>query len=354
MTAENARIAIYGAGAMGTVLGTFLTKGGLKNVELITRNCAHVQGLNENARIECTADGDEIKCKVHARTPEQMTGKYDVVFLMTKQRYNAEILEFLLPFLHENSIVCTTQNGLPEQSVANVVGEQRTFFGVASFGANFIGKGSVELTSKRQAMRLSVAPMSENNGQKTRLLLDVLSYAGRGIENETFASQTQNAIGARWSKLAINAAFSGLSVVTGLTFGQIAKKRKTRKLALGILREAFAVANANGVVLDTMQGHDMQKLLGGRGFIKTQISLALLPLAMRKHKKLTSGMLKDVLSGKKCEIDYINGAVVRAGKQVGVPTPLCEKTLEIVHGIENGLYEISPQNTDFFEEIKEK
>lgn len=354
MTAKNARIAIYGAGAMGTVLGTFLTKGGLKNVELITRNRLHVQGLNENARVECTADGDEIKCKVRACTPEQMTGKYDVVFLMTKQRYNAEILEFLLPFLHENSIVCTTQNGLPEQSVASVVGEKRTFFGVASFGANFIGAGEVELTSKREAMRLSVAPMAENNGEKTRLLLDVLAYAGHGIGNEAFAQQTQNALGARWSKLAINAAFSGLSVVTGLTFGEIAKKRRTKKLALGILREAFAVATANGVELDTMQGHDMQKLLGGRGFIKTQISLALLPLAMRKHKKLTSGMLKDVLSGKKCEIDYINGAVVRAGKQVGMPTPLCEKVVEIVHGIENGLYEISIKNTDFFEEIKEK
>lgn len=350
MTAKNAKIAIYGAGAMGTVLGTFLTKGGLKNVELITRNASHVQGLNENARIVCKADGDEIKCKVHACTPEQMTGKYDIVFLMTKQRYNAEILEFLLPFLHENSIVCTTQNGLPEQSVANVVGEDRTFFGVASFGANFIGAGEVELTSKRKAMRLSVAPMTESNGEKTRLLLDILSYAGRGVGNEEFAMQTQNALGARWSKLAINAAFSGLSVVTGLTFGEIAKKRSAKKLALGILREAFAVANANGVTLDTMQGHDMQKLLGGRGFIKTQISLALLPLAMRKHKKLTSGMLKDVLSGKKCEIDYINGAVVSAGKKVGVPTPLCEKVVEIVHGIENGLYEITPKNLEFIKE----
>ena len=350
MTAKNAKIAIYGAGAMGTVLGTFLTKGGLKNVELITRNASHVQGLNENARIVCKADGDEIKCKVHACTPEQMTGKYDVVFLMTKQRYNAEILEFLLPFLHENSIVCTTQNGLPEQSVANVVGEDRTFFGVASFGAHFIGAGEVELTSKCKAMRLSVAPMTESNGEKTRLLLDILSYAGRGVGNEEFAMQTQNALGARWSKLAINAAFSGLSVVTGLTFGEIAKKRSAKKLALGILREAFAVANANGVTLDTMQGHDMQKLLGGRGFIKTQISLALLPLAMRKHKKLTSGMLKDVLSGKKCEIDYINGAVVSAGKKVGVPTPLCEKVVEIVHGIENGLYEITPKNLEFIKE----
>ena len=54
-------------------------------------------------------------------------------------------------------------------------------------------------------------------------------------------------------------------------------------------------------------------------------------------------------NGKKCEIDFIDGAVVKAGEKAGVETPLCRQIVEIVHGIENGLYEISPQNTDFFE-----
>ncbi|MFQ7701474.1 MAG: ketopantoate reductase family protein, partial [Christensenellaceae bacterium] len=59
---------------------------------------------------------------------------------------------------------------------------------------------------------------------------------------------------------------SGLSVVTGLTFGEIAEKRKTRKLALGIMRECFAVARAAGIKLESMQGHDMEKLLGKKDF----------------------------------------------------------------------------------------
>ena len=347
MKAENARVAVYGAGAMGTVLGAFLSAGGLKNLTLITRNEKHVVGLNKGARIVCEADGDEQSVQVQACTPMQMTGKYDVVFLMTKQRENQKILQFLLPYLHEESIVCTTQNGLPEQSVANVVGEKRTFFGIASFGANVLGDGAVALTSKREAMRLEIAPMIEDNDEKTQLLLNVLSYAGRAVGNTNFATQTQNPLGARWSKLAINSAFSGLSVVTGLTFGEIAKKRKTKKIALGILKETFSVANANGITLNKMQGKDMQKWLGGDGFFKEKLALALLPVAMKKHKKLTSGMLKDVLAGKKCEIDYICGVVVEFGRRVGVETPLCEKVVEIVHGIENGLYEISIENTDF-------
>ena len=59
-------------------------------------------------------------------------------------------------------------------------------------------------------------------------------------------------------------------------------------------------------------------------------------------------MLKDVQNGKKCEIDFINGAVVNAGKEIGVNTPLCERVVEIAHGIENGLYEITYENVDFF------
>ena len=349
MKAEQAKIAIYGAGAMGTVLGAFLTLGGLKNVHLITRNQAHVDGLNKHgAQIVCEAENNTLTVPVTALTPSQMQEKYDVIFLMTKQRANAEILQFLLPYLQDDGVVCTTQNGLPELSVAEVVGSARTYAGVASFGATFIGEGKVALTSKIDGMGMQVSGY-ENDGAKTDLLMEILSYAGKASGNENFVKKAENLQGARWSKLAINSAFSGLSVVTGCTFGKIAKGKKSRKIALGVLRECLAVANALGVSLEKMQGHDMQKLLGGKGYFKTKFALFALPIAMKNHKKLVSSMLKDVQAGRKCEIDYIDGAVVKKGKEVGVATPLCEKIVEIVHGIENGLYEITYDNVEFFE-----
>ena len=92
--ATSAKIAIYGAGAMGTVLGALLTKGGLENVHLITRNAQHVNALNaKGATIVCQADKREINVKVQALLPTQMQGEYDVIFLMTKQRHNQEILK---------------------------------------------------------------------------------------------------------------------------------------------------------------------------------------------------------------------------------------------------------------------
>ncbi len=347
-TAKNAKIAVYGAGAMGTVLGALLTKGGL-NVDLITRNQDHVEGLKkEGATIVCEAENREITVKVSALLPTQMRSRYDVIFLMTKQKNNAEILTDLLPYLEEDGLVCTTQNGLPEQSVAKIVGNNRAYGAATSYGATFLGQGRVALTSKTEAMSMEIGGF-ENGEEKIDLLAEILSCAGLAVGNERFVKKSTNLLGARWSKLAINSAFSGLSVVTGCTFGEVAKRRKSRKIALGILRECMEVANAAGVTLASMQGHDMQKMLGGKTPIKRLASYLVLPFAMRKHKKLVSGMLKDVEKGRKCEIDYIDGAVCKVGDEVGVETPLCDKVVEIVHGIENGLYEISYKNVDFFE-----
>ncbi len=349
MSAANMRIAVYGAGAMGTVLGALLTKGGCQNVQLITRNEKHVTALNEKgAIVHCTAENQTLKVAVNALLPSQMQGKYDVVFLMTKQRNNAETLQNLLPFLHENSVVCTTQNGLPEPSVLEVVGGKRTYGAVTSFGATFVGNGEVEMTSRFEAMSMEIGGY-QNDGEKTELLTEILAYAGAAVNNQSFVKSTQNLAGARWSKLAINAAFSGLSTATGLTFGQVAKRGKTRKIALAVIRECIAVAHANGVVLANLQGADLGKWLGGNSPLKRAVAYLVLPYAMRKHKKLLSGMLMDVRRGKKCEIDFINGLVCREGKRVGVETPMNTQLTEMVHGIENGLYEIDYRNVDFFE-----
>ena len=346
---EDLKIAVYGAGAMGTVLGALLTKGGLKNVCLITRNVAHVNALKtKGATVLCKADDTEFTTPVAALFPNEMQGKYDVVFLMTKQRNNAEILTGLLPYLHENAVVCTTQNGLPEISVAEIVGTDRTYGAATSFGATFLGEGRVELTSKQQAMSMEVGGY-QNNGEKTELLTEILSYAGKAVGKADFVKGTDNLSGARWSKLAVNAAFSSLSTLTGLTFGEVAKRSKTRKIALGMLRECIAVAKASGVNLAKMQGHDLEKMLGGKTLVKRFIAYLVLPFAMKKHKKLLSGMLKDIQNGKKCEIDFVCGVVCRGGAKVGVETPLCTQVVEMIHGIENGLYEIDYKNVDFFQ-----
>ena len=112
---ENVRCAIYGAGSLGTVLGALMTKGGA-NVELINRNKAHIEALKENG---ATITGTiELNIPVTANTPDEMSGQYDVILLMTKQLMNREVVTFLNPYLSENGVIVTLQNGLPEPLIA--------------------------------------------------------------------------------------------------------------------------------------------------------------------------------------------------------------------------------------------
>ena len=341
------KIAVYGAGAMGTVLGALLAKTGA-DVTLITRNQAHVDGLNKNgAKILCKAVGKEMTIPVYAITPSEITEEYDLIFLMTKQRENEKTANFLLDYLKEDGVLCTTQNGLPEQLLSEIIGSERTYGAVMSFGANFVGEGVVELTSVPTSMTVEVGGY-ENDNSKTEWLYSLLKPIGELLQNPNFVKTTDNLAGVRWSKLALNATFSGLSCVTGLKFGEIAKRFKSRKVALKILQESFTVANAIGVKLAPMQGHDMQKLLGGSGFFNKIKGFILLPIAMKNHRELVSGMLKDIENGKKCEIDFIDGVVADLAKQAGVQTPCIDRVVEIVHGIENGLYELTYDNINFF------
>lgn len=347
MKENQLKIAVYGAGSMGTVLGALLSQTGA-DVTLITRNQAHVDGLKTSgAKIACAAVSKQFNIPVYAITPEEMQGKYDLIFLMTKQRDNAKTAEFLLDYLSKDGIICTTQNGLPEQQLSQIVGKGKTYGAVMSWGATFVGGGAVELTSVPSSMTIEVGGY-ENDNSKTALIAEVLKPIGKIIENENFVKTTDNLAGVRWSKLALNAAFSGLSCVTGLKFGEIAKRLRSRKIALSILKEVFAVANARGVRLAPMQGHDLQKLLGGNGIFHFLKGMALLPIAMKNHRELVSGMLKDIERGKKCEIDFIDGIVVKLGEEIGVETPVTATVVEIVHGIENGLYELSYENLKFF------
>lgn len=327
------RAAIYGAGAMGTVLGAYISADG-KQIDLITRNVGHVEAIKEHgARVLGNAN---FTVRVNALTPDQMSGCYDIIFLLTKQRENPKILPTLRDYLADDGVICTLQNGLPEPSVIEVVGPKRCLGCAVSWGANSIDAGTAELTSKKSKMTFSLGSM-HGHSHWIEPVKEYLECAGKVIVEENFFS-------ARWAKLAINSAFSPLSAISGLKFGAVASKNPSRKLALMLLNEAFRVADECGVEIGTIQGHDIVQIYRHNGGFKKFYANALLPLAMRNHKKLMSGMYFDLNEGKKCDIEYINGVIQRLGKKFGVKTPVNDAVINMVHEIERGERKISPDN----------
>ena len=372
------KAAIFGAGAMGGVLGALIEKSGGK-VDLYARNISHVQSVRDNGlKLICEADGTSFTVHPEIFTPEELParaqkiGNYNVIFLMTKQRENEKNVTFLKDYLKEDGALVTTQNGLPEEKIAKIVGENRTFGGVCSFGANFETIGEAKLPSTLSSAKICIGAYraaycaarreTQKNDclsaqpslqlQNIRSLLQPISK----ITNANFYRETENLAGVRYAKLIVNAAFSSLSAATNLTFGEIAKDKKARKIALGVMRETLAVANAQNIKIDTVQGKDVAKLLHESkppfGAVKDKILLALLPKFVKNHKNSVSGMLLDLRRGRRCEIDYIAGAVSAAGAKNGVKTPLCDSLTQIVHAVENGEAELAKENLCYLSRTK--
>lgn len=327
---------IYGAGAMGTILGAYLSRAGV-DVLLVSRNIGHVEALNKNgAKV---VGKDNFTARVKAVTPDKITDFYDCIFLMTKQHGNDNLPTELLKYLSEDGVICTLQNGLPELSLSEKIGNEKTFGCAVAWGATFKENGVSELTSERRSFALGTP-----GGDRAKLgeIKAALSAAGE-VKIE------ENLIGARMAKLTVNAAFSGLSAATGETFGYIYSNSKTNKIALKIINECFAASKAAGIKIEPIQGHDIEKVLTLGNPVKNLIAVKALKLSMSKHKDLKSGMLGDLERGRKCDIDYINGAVSRLGKKYSVPTPYNDEVVRIVHGVENGLNELTPYNVELFD-----
>ena len=332
------KTAIYGAGSLGTVLGAYLSKAGV-DVDLITRNKEHVDALNR--------DGAKITGKVnmtvpvHALTPDQMTEKYELIILLTKQLDNKNILENLKKNMTDDCIVCTMQNGLPELSVSEVVGEDRTMGCTVAWGATLHGHGVSELTSEPDSMSFGLGRM---NGKKDEKLM----YVKELLEKMCSVDLEENFMGVRWSKLLINAAFSGMSAVTGGTFGDAANRKDSRACCQNIIKECIDVAAAAGIKIEPVQGKDIVKLLDYNNPLKKKFAFILIPICIKKHAALKASMLQDLEKGKKCEVDAINGVVCAYGKKYGVKTPYNDKVCEIIHGIEDGKYKPSFDNVKLF------
>ena len=332
------RAAIYGAGSLGTILGAFITrKGG--QIDLINRNAAHVKALQEKgARITGTM---EFTQEVKAYTPAEMSGKYDIIFLMTKQQFNGEVVSFLKDYLAEDGVIVTLQNGIPELQIGEIIGEDRVLGCTVAWGATLTEAGVCELTSEPDSLSFSLGTLS---AKPHKYILEVKKM----LEMMGPVDLDANFVGTRWSKLLINSAFSGMSAVLGCTFGEAAKNKESRKIVQALIKECIDVCRVGGIRIEPVQGKDIVKLLDYSNSLKKAFSFFIIPIAIRKHAKLKASMLQDIEKGKLTEVDSINGAVSEYGRKVGFPTPVNDCVVEIIHNIEQGKMKPGFENLKYF------
>ncbi|MFC9708711.1 ketopantoate reductase family protein [Paenibacillus sp. NPDC056933] len=320
------RIAIVGAGSLGTIVGAYLADGGM-DVELIDAYQEHVNALNQTgAKVTGTT---EFQAKVKAITPEQKSGQYDLVLLLTKQLYNDPVLQELLPFLHEDSMVCSLQNGIPEDNVASIVGAKRVIAGSVEFGATFIEPGISSLTTAYTQFKQYAFQIGELNGEHTdriQRVKEVLDLVGG-------THISDNLVGTKWSKLLINNAFSGLSAALNGTYGDILDHEAGIRSAVHIADETIKVGHANGVSFVKMNGFVIASLeLLNESDIAERIQT--LRYVMEPSRLLKASMLQDLEKKRKTEINFINGVVSNKAKGTGIATPYNDLVVQLVQAAE--------------------
>ncbi|MFB8376061.1 ketopantoate reductase family protein [Paenibacillus taichungensis] len=338
------RIAILGAGSLGTIAGAYIAAGG-QDVELIDVYQAHVDALNQTgARITGTTD---FQAKVKAITPDDMSGTYDLVLLLTKQLYNESVLKDLLPYLDKQSVVLSLQNGIPEEKVASIVGRERVIAGSVEFGATFIEPGVSRLTTEFNRFKQYAFQIGELNGETTERIQKIKSILD--LVGGTHISD--NLVGTKWSKLLINNAFSGLSAALNVEYGVVLDHDISIVSAVRIADETIKVGHANGVKFATMGGFDIESLeLQSDKDIPERIKT--LRVLMESSRLLKASMLQDLEKQRQTEIDYINGVVPRSVSGKPISTPYNDMVVRLVKQAEES--QTVPDfetNIKFFEEL---
>lgn len=321
-------IAVMGAGSLGIVVGAGIAATGA-DVVLVDADGDNVTALNAGgARI---VGSIERTVPVRAITPDQMSGTYDVVILLIKQTYNEIALATLLPFLREDSVVCTLQNGIPEPRVGELVGRDRIMGGSVGFGATWVGPGISMLTSTSEVMERFAFEIGEIDGRRTQRaqqVATILSGAGH-------CEVINNLMAVRWSKLLMNATFSGVSTALACTFGDVLNDPSAMAFLAQVADEVIRVAEADGHGMAPMQGEDFGTLRLGTG----QTVSDKMPLYHRvwdRHALLRASMLQDLEKGRPTEIDFINGHVAAIGRRRGVATPFNDLVVEVVRCAQRG------------------
>jgi 2-dehydropantoate 2-reductase len=300
------RICVVGCGAVGSLFAANLAQ--LADVEVWAYDLArdHVDAINANG-LRLSGAG-EVVGRLQATAEAEELPACDFGIVATKAMHTEPAIAAAAHAFAEGS-VCTVQNGLGnEETLAGHVA--RVIRGTTFPAGRVVEPGHVQWDVKGDT---TIGPFEPRPAplEEAKRLAEACTRAGL----PTVA--VPDARGPQWRKVIFNAATNPVGALTGLTHGRVCEDPPLRRLVSGLVDEGKAVAAAQAIELDA----DPEEL----------IDHAARPEVAYDHK---ASMLQDVEARRETEIDYLNGGIVRFGREHGVPTPLNEAILALVKGLE--------------------
>jgi 2-dehydropantoate 2-reductase len=287
------RIAIVGAGGVGGYFGGRLAGAGA-DVTFLARG-AHLEAIRSRGLTLESIDGDLHLPHVDATDDPAAVGPADIV-LFTVKLYDAQAAARLLgPLVGPDTAVIPLQNGVDGVDlVSEAVGRAHTAGGTVYVAAVIAEPGVIRHSA------LGRLVFGELDGKRSPRLERLLDACGRAGFQATLSDNIQVDI---WTKFVLLSVFSGMTAVTRCPIGPIVADPDLFALFKAAVRETIAVALARGVPVPDKVVDDVE-----RSFV-----------ALPPHMK--SSMLEDLERGRRLELPWLSGAVVRIGEELGVDTP---------------------------------
>ena len=332
------KLAVFGAGAIGSVIGAYLSRAG-RDVTLIDMWAAHVDAMAQRG-LTVTAPDEEFTVKVkavHLADVCRLRETFDAVFLAVKSYDTEWAARCIAPQLAAAGVLVSAQNGINEELLAPLLGYTRVVGCVVTLGAGLYEPGHVPRTSAASRPSLVLGELHGLVTARLRDLAGVLSPVGP-------TRTTANLWGERWAKLIVNSMANPIAGITGLGSAELRAHPEAFPVLVRIACEALTVAEALGVQVEPVGGIPGQAYLEAARGVRLQ---ELRDTLIEGGRSLGSGrpsLAQDVAKGRRTEVDYLNGYVARKGREVGVPTPMNEAVVQLVKRVEAGAVPPGPAN----------
>ncbi len=289
------KIAVVGAGAMGSLFGALLAEAG-NEVWLNDVWAEHVNAINQNG-LEIEREGKVRKVKVHAVRDAGKIGDAELVIVFVKSTQTGEAAQIAGDLAGMGGMVLTLQNGMGNaDTIAEVVEPARVLAGTTSHGATLLGPGSIRHAGTGPT---TIGVWNRTKEGFDRAVRFAQLFNGAGIACEA----VEDARVPIWNKLLINVGINAITALTAIKNGEILDLEVTRNLSRAAVEEAMVVARGRGIsVTEDMVEH--------------VLAVAKATAANR------SSMGQDVDNGRQTEIRAINGFIVREGRDLGLKTPV--------------------------------
>lgn len=302
------KIAVVGAGAMGSLFGAMLAEAG-NEVWLYDVWVEHVQTINKDG-LSIEREGKTRTLSIEATTDPEQIGQAELVIIFVKSTHTASAAETARKIAGSDGAVMTLQNGMGNADIlSEFINPERVLAGTTSHGATMLGPGSIRHAGVG-ATTIGTWAETEQGRERARKLSDFFTRIG--IESEA----VDDVRSVLWNKLLINIGINAITALTAIKNGRILDLEITRELSRNAVEEAMKIA--------------------GKMNIKVREDAVEHVYAVAEATAVNrSSMGQDVDNKRQTEIGTINGFIVRQAKRLGMQAPVNETLTALVETLQH-------------------